>query len=74
MCPLMLCEMVLNSLYLLVSLFFTPSEALGWIGMTTTLGFNRPSNCQYLIDSISSDSAIDVVLKALLRKELEREI
>lgn len=74
MCPLVLCEMVLNFLYLLVSLFFTQSQAPGWIGMTTTLCFYRPPNCQYLIDLISSGSAIDVVSKALLRKELEREI
>lgn len=33
----------------------------GWIGMNTTLGFHKPSNCQYCIDLLSSGSAIDVV-------------
>lgn len=42
--------------------------------MAAALGFYRPSNCQYFIGLISSGSAIDGVLKALLREELEREI
>lgn len=73
-CPLMLCEMVVNFLYLLVSLVFIQLQAPGWIGVTTTLGFCRPYDCQYLIALISSGLAIYVVFKALLRKELEREI
>lgn len=42
--------------------------------MTTTLDFSRPSDCQYLTALISSGSVIDVVFKAFVRKELEREI